>query len=235
MQTRSRRQNQRERRVWFPVDEKGEPDNRNPDNGCGGFTIHLETIRYYFVTSDGKFPSEDGENILEGKAARKKVKENKIGKDWQQTFDLAFREFNLTIEKGGCGGLWEVFEKKVFELEEPDYCLVGQKWRSLYGNEKRVEEKEMDKKDMQKKRAQIEKIVQDSKEKISQKENSDIEVNFLKHLQKCELKGKREKIMERKKGMVKYKFIANPPKTPPSRNKQRKYKEFPRRTLTRRY
>lgn len=233
MQTRSRRKNQRERRVWFPVDEKGEPDNRNPDDGCGGFTIHLETIRYYFVTSDGKLPSEEGTNILKGNAAREKSKENKIGKDWRKTFDIAFREFNLAIEKGGCGGIWEVFERKIHELEEPDYCLVGQKWRSLYGNEKRMEEKKMEKEEMQKKRTQIEKIVQDFRKKLSQKENDDIGNNFLKHLQKGELKGKREKIMARKKGMVKYNFIANPPKTPPSRNKPRKYKEFPRRTLTR--
>ncbi len=232
MQTRSRRQHQRERKVWFPVDEKGEPDNRNPDDGCGGFTIHLETIRYYFVTSDGKLPSEDGSNILEGQAARKKTKENKIGKDWQETFDLAFREFNLAIEKGGCGGVWEVFDRKVCKLEEPDYCLIGQKWRSLYGNEKRLEEKEIYNKDMQEKRSQIEKIVQDFKEKISHKENSDIENNFLRNLQKCELKEKREKTMARKKAMVKYKFIANPPKTPPSKKKPRKYKEFPRRNLT---
>ena len=85
---------------------------------------------------------------------------------------------------------------------------------------------------MQEKRAQIEKIVQDFRKKLSQKENADIEINFLRHLQKCELKEKREKTMARKKGMVKYKFIANPPKTPPSRKKPRKYKEFPRRNLT---
>merc|ERR1711934_1166294 len=104
-----------------------------------------QTVTFYYVTSDGKVPSKDGSNILEGSEARKKAKENKIGKDWQQTFDLVFREFNLPVEKGGCGGLWKVLEEKTSQLEEPDYCLIGQKWRELYGNRAREEEEALNK------------------------------------------------------------------------------------------
>ncbi len=107
------------------------------DDGCGGFVHHLETVVYYFVTADGNPPSEDGENILEGREARRKDKENKIGKDWQETFDLIYRVFDQTMETGGCSGQWHVLEERISQLEEPDFCMIGQFWRERYGEHDR--------------------------------------------------------------------------------------------------
>jgi len=65
---------------------------------------------------------------------------DKKGKDWQRTHDLRYREFHIPVEKGGCGNNWNVFEKKIDELEEPDWCLVGGLWNKLYPMCKRNEE-----------------------------------------------------------------------------------------------
>ena len=207
MKTRATRE---KRRVWFPVDKDGEPHEQNPDDGCGGFIHHLQTVTFYYVTSDGKNPSKDGSNILEGSEARKKDKENKIGKNWQQTFDLVYREFHLPVDKGGCDGEWSILEKKVYQLEEPDFCVLGQKWRSMYGKQKRKEEKEMDLIVLEQKRQEIIKTIFEFQKKLLLEQSS-------------------TKIKKQKKQNKKYKFIENPERTPPSRNKRRKYKEFPRR------
>ena len=216
MQTRVTRD---QRRVWFPEDEKGEPDDRNPDDGFGGFIHHLQTVTFYYVTSDGKLPSKDGSNILEGYEARKKAKEDQIGKDWQQTFDLVFREFNLPIQKGGCGGVWKILEEKISQLEEPDFCLIGQKWRQLYGEKKRKEEEELDQIERQEKRKEINKIIQQIC--LLEKGNPKNEVLLEKGNPKNEVlleKGKR-----RYKGVPPpIKFIKNPQKTPPAKKKNTK-------------
>jgi len=203
MQTRATRH---QRRVWFPEDEQGEPDERNPDDGFGGFIHHLQTVTFYYVTSDGQIPSKDGSNILEGYEARKKAKEDQIGKNWQQTFDLVFREFNLPIQKGGCGGIWKILEEKISQLEEPDFCLIGQKWRELYGEKKRKEEEELEQIEREEKRKEISKIIQ----------------------QICLL----EKGNLLEKGKPPIKFIKNPQKTPPQKKNQKKYKEFPRHRVS---
>ena len=52
--------------------------------------------------------------------------EEKKGKDWQRTLDLTCREFKLSIEKGGCGGDWNILESKLDELEEVK-SLIGLK------------------------------------------------------------------------------------------------------------
>lgn len=147
----------KERRVWFPVHEDGEPDDNNPDDGFGGFIYHLQTVTYYYITEDGQPPKKDGSNVLEDSAARQIDKENKIGKNWQQTFDLIYTKFELPVEKGGCGGEWKVLERQVHQLEEPDFCLLGQKWNSLYGLQKRKdeEEEEMDLVGREKKRRHL--------------------------------------------------------------------------------
>jgi len=198
MQTSTRR----EKHVWFPVDEQGEPDNKNPDDGFGGFLHHLEKVIYYFVTCDGNLPSPDGCNILEGYAARNKAKENQIGKDWQRTSDLIYREFSLPIESGGCDDRWDILEERIYLLEEPDFCLIGQLWRTLYGEEKRPEEKEL--------------------EKMERKEKKK---TYIKNLPVDIIKVFIPDITFRKK----MEFVNSPPKTPISRKKPCKYKEFPRR------
>ena len=64
----------------------------------------------------------------------------KKGCDWQRTSDLIHREFSQSKTKGGCGNDWCLFQQKLDEIEEPDWCLVGQLWRQLYQNKKRIEE-----------------------------------------------------------------------------------------------
>ena len=73
----------------------------------------------------------------------------KKGKDWQETSDLVCREFTHSIEKGGCGGNWNVLQSKLDELEDPCWCLVGQLWKSLYKDAKRIEESSSDEDDTQ--------------------------------------------------------------------------------------
>ena len=64
----------------------------------------------------------------------------KRGRDWQRTTDLICREFKLPIDKGGCGGDWNVLQSKLDELEEPYWCLIGQLWQKLFPAVKRIEE-----------------------------------------------------------------------------------------------
>ena len=67
----------------------------------------------------------------------------KKGKDWYTTFDLTCREFHISIEKGGCGGKWDILEKKLDALDEPAWYLIGQLWNKLYNNKKRIEEDDL--------------------------------------------------------------------------------------------
>ena len=97
-----------EKHVWFPCDEDGEPHEKNPHDPCGGFIYHNCTVEYYSITWD----DDD--------------KEIKRGKNWQETQDLVYREFDLPENQGGCGGLWNEFETRINRLEEPDYYLIGQ-------------------------------------------------------------------------------------------------------------
>lgn len=73
--------------------------------------------------------------------------EAKKGKDWQRTSDLIRREFKQPIEKGGCGGNWNVLQSKLDELTEPWWYLVGQLWFNLYKCAKRIEESSSDEDD----------------------------------------------------------------------------------------
>jgi hypothetical protein len=66
--------------------------------------------------------------------------EDKKGKDWQRTVDLTCREFHISIEKGGCGGNWNILETKLDELDEPYWLMIGQLWLRLYKDARRIEE-----------------------------------------------------------------------------------------------
>ena len=68
--------------------------------------------------------------------------EEKRGRDWQVTTDLTCREFKLPIEKGGCGGDWNVLQSKLDKLDEPYWYLIGQLWQKLHPFVKRIEEEE---------------------------------------------------------------------------------------------
>ena len=65
---------------------------------------------------------------------------SKRGTDWQRTTDLICREFKVPIEKGGCGGDWNVLQSKLDELEEPYWYLIGQFWKKLHPSLIRIEE-----------------------------------------------------------------------------------------------
>lgn len=103
-----------EKRVWFPCDEDGEPHKKNPANESGGFIYHICTVEYYSIVSDDDECS-----------SKNRDKEIKCGKNWQETFDLVYREFDLPKSQGGCGGSWSEFVTRVNRLEEPDYSLIG--------------------------------------------------------------------------------------------------------------
>jgi len=66
--------------------------------------------------------------------------EDKRGRDWIRTQDLTCREFKLSLEKGGCGGDWNVLQSKLDEFDEPYWYLIGQLWLRLHPGEKRPEE-----------------------------------------------------------------------------------------------
>lgn len=64
-------------------------------------------------------------------------------KNFREVCDL-IRNFNYPISAGGSGGKWLEFESKVKQLEEPDWFLVGQMWKKLYGSAYRLEEFSLD-------------------------------------------------------------------------------------------
>jgi hypothetical protein len=66
--------------------------------------------------------------------------EEKLGKDWLQTQDLIYREFDKPIEKGGCGRDWNVLQSKLDKLREPCWKMIGMLWNKLYPHKHRLEE-----------------------------------------------------------------------------------------------
>ena len=113
--------------VWFADEDKTTKRN-------------LEEVEFVYCTSDGLPPQEDGGNILEGNEARNAFREERCAKDLIPTWDLTTRLFTESISNGGCGGSWKNLQEKLDQLEEPCWCLIGLCWRTLYGNEKRIEE-----------------------------------------------------------------------------------------------
>ena len=69
----------------------------------------------------------------------------KRGIGWQQTTDLIYREFRMPVTRCGCGGDWKVLERKLDEIEEPYWELIGGLWSTLHPGKKRLEE-DMDEK-----------------------------------------------------------------------------------------
>ena len=70
--------------------------------------------------------------------------EDKLGKDWLKTQDLTCREFSLPIEKGGCGGNWQVLQNKLDKLSEPCWKMIGMLRHSLYTCAKRLDDDDED-------------------------------------------------------------------------------------------
>merc|ERR1719460_2028270 len=54
-----------------------------------------------------------------------------VGCGWVQTRDLCNREFWKPQTEGGCGGQWAMLMKLVDQIDEPDYCAVGNIWAAI--------------------------------------------------------------------------------------------------------
>ena len=122
------------KKVWFPTTDNGEPHVRNPDDGFGGSVFQLNTVVHIY------YYSPDGETVLEGKQARDAAREERVAKNKTETSDLVYREFHRNVQAGGCGSDWGLFEKKIDLLEEPCWSIIGQLWRSMNGDQPRLEE-----------------------------------------------------------------------------------------------
>ena len=126
--------------VWFPELDNGEVHPSNPHDGYGGGLYKLETVHYIYYTKDGCRPSETMDNVLEGFLAIDAAKIEVLGKDWQKTTDLVYREFRLPLDKGGCNGDWDTLEEKLSNIDEPYWSIIGQLWSTLNGTLPRKEE-----------------------------------------------------------------------------------------------
>jgi len=58
-----------------------------------------------------------------------------IGRGYNETRDLCYREFWRPRVQGGCGKEWAEFERRLAQIDEPDFCAVGQVWAMVRGGE----------------------------------------------------------------------------------------------------
>ena len=129
-----------EKRVWFPEDPDGEPNARNPDDGCGGGKYKNNNIFYIYATRDGCVPNEDMSNVLEGSLAFQSLRNEKRCKNFHQTANC-FRELMENVRSFGKNpSFWNSFQSKVDKLDEPEWAYIGLAWRTMYGMAKRPEE-----------------------------------------------------------------------------------------------
>ena len=70
-----------------------------------------------------------------------KILERKC-KNYRELYRL-INDFHVSQRLGGSGSDWMVFESKVEKLDEPDWYMIGNFWKSLYGTAIRIEEKEL--------------------------------------------------------------------------------------------
>ena len=129
------------KRVWFPVDETGNPHDDNPDDGFGGAIHKLETVHYLYATSDGLPPNEDHTNVLEGSTAHKKHRKDRQCADFNETANI-MRELQtmMNISAVGRNAIWDWFELRVNKLSQPDWAYMGLAWRMLFNGAPRREE-----------------------------------------------------------------------------------------------
>ena len=128
------------KKVWFPEDADGEPNIKNPDDGCGGGKYKNNNIFYIYATIDGRKPNEDMSNVLEGSLAFQSLRNEKRCKNFHQTANY-FRELMDNIRCFGKNpNFWKSFQSKVDKLDEPDWAYIGLAWKIMYGIAKRPEE-----------------------------------------------------------------------------------------------
>tara|TARA_B100000795_G_C22804223_1_gene443839 strand:+ start:4389 stop:4919 length:531 start_codon:yes stop_codon:yes gene_type:complete len=129
------------KKIWFPEDQNGEPHSLNPDDGCGGSKFKLSTTKAIYVTSDGKVPTHNLSNVLEGSRAFKAHRAEKKARNDLETSHLYKRLVdNLNLGKKTKFEIWRKFQKKIDRLQEPNFSLVGRAWRTAFGRAPRFEE-----------------------------------------------------------------------------------------------
>ena len=106
-------------RVWFPVNEDGEPHEKNPDDGFGGATYKLTHVMDY-----------------------EKIPVNKH--HYKQNYTLYKNSLDLRIIGFSKVQVWHIYLKDWEKLDDPDYCLCGQMWRTLFGRSQRYEENQLE-------------------------------------------------------------------------------------------
>jgi hypothetical protein len=129
------------KKIWFPEDSNGEPHPLNPDDGYGGSKFKLNTIKAIYVTSDGKVPTNNLSNVLEGSSAFKAHRAEKKARNERETSHYYNRlSYKLALGKKTKFKIWETFQKKIDALPEPTFSLVGLAWRKTFGRAPRFEE-----------------------------------------------------------------------------------------------
>ena len=127
MSIKTDQQQKPKKRVWFPVDENGEPHIKNPDDGFGGAKFSLTQIKMkYFYDKDGK--------VLEGTEAHVAAREETLGKNWRETCCIIRKTFVTDIPS------FKKLETKIHQLEDPWLARLGVVWRKNFGDSKRIEE-----------------------------------------------------------------------------------------------
>jgi hypothetical protein len=84
---------------------------------------------------------EDAVTIRHYEYSKDEEIEDKLGKDWLRTQDLTYREFALPIERGGCGKNWNILQKKLDELVEPCWMMIGMLRHKLYPTAKKLNDR----------------------------------------------------------------------------------------------
>jgi len=127
MSIKTDQQQKPKKRVWFPVDENGEPHIKNPDDGFGGAKFSLtQTKVKYFYDKDGK--------VLEGADAHVAAREETLGKNWRETCNIIRTILVTDIES------FKKLETEIHQLEDPWLAQLGAAWRRNFGAKKRIEE-----------------------------------------------------------------------------------------------
>lgn len=124
------------KKVWFPVDENGEPHTKNPDDGYGGAKFALSTIHEFPV-------------ITEGKTIREACRQERQQPDHEITRNL-YSDAIRNLQKEQMNGtrepfyiretVWRQFDDEYQKIKNPDWQKPGLLWRFLFGSEHRYEE-----------------------------------------------------------------------------------------------
>ena len=121
------------KRVWFPEDSAGEPHPKNPDDGCGGAKYKLTTKHEVEKVDLKASDHNETANLMRQAQDRLRERSNSLFRlsNWNDSTNL------FTADKIK---IWTDFQQATDQLKEPDYCLIGYMWRSLFFAQPRFEE-----------------------------------------------------------------------------------------------